>query len=367
VTSIVVLVQDGWEMTAACFASLFAGTDEPFELIVVDNGSTDGTEHRLVDLAARDDRVTVVRNDRNRGFPAGVNQGLALARGERVVLLNNDTLLPEGWLRRLSRALADDPGAGLVGPITNYGSMWQAVPELGELYGPRTLDAFARRWERAHALERRTVPGLVGFCVLIDRTVIDAVGGLDEQFGIGTYEDMDYCVRARLAGFRCVVAVDAFVHHEGSVSLGSAGAEAVRRTVERNASLYRAKWRLSEGTTDFFSDIRMDEFRETSPRLPLTRLEDDHVRVAERTWVQAQRERPDRRATTPEGPEADVVAPAAPRLGGLAARADRLQRVVRLYPLGGARRRIRKVRVPVLDLDGVPPADPERSQADERR
>lgn len=117
--SIVMLSYDNLYFTKLCAETLLAHTDtSDFELIVVDNGSNDGSLEYVWSLAARQPRVRAICNARNRGFAAGTNQGLAIARGDILVLLNNDTIVPPGWLAGLVRHL-DDPGVGMVGPVTN--------------------------------------------------------------------------------------------------------------------------------------------------------------------------------------------------------------------------------------------------------
>jgi O-antigen biosynthesis protein len=104
-TSIVMLTHNQLEYTRQCLESIRRLTDEPYELIVVDNGSTDGT----VDDLRVMDGVRLIVNEVNRGFPAAVNQGIAASRGSQVLLLNNDTVVTTGWLRRLLDALYCDP------------------------------------------------------------------------------------------------------------------------------------------------------------------------------------------------------------------------------------------------------------------
>ena len=125
--------------------------------------------------AAGPTRHPVDRKAENRGFPAAVNQGLDIAKGEQILLLNNDTLLTTGWLRRLLEALHREPDIGLVGPCSNHVSGPQQIPagydDLAE------LDGFA--WERGsrYAGQMIETDRLVGFCLLIRREVVDRIGG----------------------------------------------------------------------------------------------------------------------------------------------------------------------------------------------
>ena len=124
-------------------------------------------------------RGEVIRNQANRGFPAAVNQGIAAAAGDQILLLNNDTIVTTGWLGRMLAALESDPKIGLVGPCSNsVGGEQRVDAHYDSLAG---LDGFA--WERgkAHDGAIEDTHRLIGFCLLIRRAVIDEIGLLDEQ------------------------------------------------------------------------------------------------------------------------------------------------------------------------------------------
>jgi len=234
-TSVVILTHDQLAYTRECVDSILRLTDEPYELVFVDNASADGTAEYLRSVPG----ATVIANPENRGFPAAANQGIAAARGDQVLLLNNDTVVTTGWLRRLLRALHRDPGVGLVGPCSNSVSGPQQV-EAGYDAMPG-LDGFA--WDRgkAHDGVAEETDRLVGFCLLIRRAVVDAVGGLDERFGLGCFEDDDYCLRAVRAGWRAVIARDAFVHHYGGRTFLGSGVD-FAAVLRENGQRFRDKW-----------------------------------------------------------------------------------------------------------------------------
>ncbi len=325
-TSIIVPCCNQRAFTQLCLRALFRHTRPDWELIVVDNGSTDGTGAYLEgvrDAAAVP--VTLIANRENLEFPRAVNQGLREARGEFLVLLNNDAVVTDGWLDQLialasmrmpaavqgaggsgswdaertegadgGEAVGDavphgrrgqapglvssgvvpdvggagsqspfsfappssdgagsqsasssvSPGGGgpvgLVGPMSNYA----APPQLVEDVPYRDLDemhAFAGRWRERHRGQWFTAPKLSGFCLLIRRAVYEAVGGLDERFGIGFFDDDDLAVRARRAGFELAVARDLFVHHFGSRTFVGNGIDA-GRLLEENARRFEEKW-----------------------------------------------------------------------------------------------------------------------------
>ena len=193
-TSIIVVTYNQLDYTRQCVNSIRLLTDEPYELIFVDNASRDATPDYLRSLEKADD-VTLILNDQNCGFPAAVNQGLERATGDNILLLNNDTIVTTGWLRRMLDVLHSSDDVGLVGPVSNSVSGPQQVAvgyrHLNE------LDGFAWDWGRQHRGRQAEIDRLVGFCLLFKREVVERIGTLDERFGIGNFEDDDFCRRAR--------------------------------------------------------------------------------------------------------------------------------------------------------------------------
>ncbi len=234
-TSIVIVTHNLVDYTRACVSSIRHLTDEPYELVFVDNGSTDDTLKYLESLGD----ATVIRNKTNRGFPAAANQGIQASVGEQILLLNNDTVVTTGWLRRLLTCLRSDSRIGLVGPRSNAVSGAQQIPTT---YSDLTLlDGFAWELGRSHDRQCEEADRLVGFCLLVKREVFDKIGRLDEQFGIGNFEDDDFCRRARAAGYRAMIAKDAFVHHVGGATFREAGVD-FERLMRENQERYHAKW-----------------------------------------------------------------------------------------------------------------------------
>jgi len=241
-TSIVIITCNQLEYTRQCVESIRRLTDEPYELIFIDNGSTDGTVPYLEAVPG----AKVIRNSANRGFPAAANQGIAAAVGEQVLLLNNDTVVTTGWLRRMLVALNSDPRIGLVGPCSNFvGSEQQIETSYDSLAG---LDAFAWEWGKANDRRMVETKRLIGFCLLIRRAVIEAVGVMDERFGIGCFEDDDYCLRTIVAGWRAVIAQDAFIQHFGGRTFTGNGLD-VSAILHENQERFREKWGLASPAT----------------------------------------------------------------------------------------------------------------------
>jgi len=349
--SIIVPCWNQLEFTRQCIAALVRHTREPWELVVVNNGSTDGTKDYLTGVQdAAPVPVTVIANATNRGFPAAINQGLQLARGEYLVLLNNDVVVTDAWLDQLialanartdfTAACASPPPSqggekicspsagvppivagllaprglplpssppigeessqggektcsplagvppvvagplalrsqggekigspsagvppvvasremvrrgpdrlastiGLVGPMSNYAAPPQLVEEV-PYRDMEEMQVFARQWRDEHRGQWFHVPKLSGFCLLMKRAVYDAIGGLDERFGIGFFDDDDLAERARRAGFELAVAHDLFVHHFGSRTFVGNGINA-EKLLDENAKRFADKWGL---------------------------------------------------------------------------------------------------------------------------
>jgi GT2 family glycosyltransferase/tetratricopeptide (TPR) repeat protein len=239
--SIIVLAHNQINDTRLCLASIEQHTRPSYELILVDNNSTDGTTDLFRQYAASRARVRVVLNRANLGFAAGNNQGLAIARGENLLLLNNDTVVTAGWLERLLDVLARHPEAGLVGPVSNSVSGPQLIKT--DYSCLPDMPPFAARWSEAHAGETTEAARLVGFCLLLRRAVLEKIGGLDTQYGNGNFEDDDLCIRAGLAGFKMRIAWDCFVHHTGGQTFKGAKMD-YRAGMLRNWELFKAKWAM---------------------------------------------------------------------------------------------------------------------------
>jgi GT2 family glycosyltransferase len=239
-TSIVVVTRDNLVFARLCLESLLAATDGGYEVIAVDNGSTDGTREYLSRLNASGAPVRALLNESNRGFARACNQGLRLARGEVLVLLNDDTVVTPGWLRRLTAHL-DDPEVGMVGPTTNrIGNEAEIDASYRTLY---ELVRFADARAETHAGDVFDIPTLTMFCVAMRRDTYEAVGPLDERFEVGLLEDDDYSLRVRSAGYRLLCADDAFIHHFGETSFGKLvpGGE-YARLLHANRRRFEEKW-----------------------------------------------------------------------------------------------------------------------------
>jgi GT2 family glycosyltransferase len=239
--TIVVVTWKNPELCAACLSAIRRSTPFPaLEVIVVDNGSGDGTLAMLQRRAAADPALTVIANPENRGFARGTNQGLSRAKGDYVVMLNDDTVPAPGWLSRLVAHLEAEPRLGLVCPVTNEIGNRARVP-----VSYRTLaemEAFAAARAREHAGERRETDTIALFCAAGRRDELARLGFVDERYEIGMFEDDDLSLALRRSGKALSIADDAFVHHVGQASFARLSDAEYLAVWEANRRRFEEKW-----------------------------------------------------------------------------------------------------------------------------
>ena len=189
---IIIPVWNQMQLTKECIDSIIRHTSLPYRLIIIDNGSQGQTKEYLEGLT-RDNEilVTLLRNETNLGYIRAVNQGLNSSCGDYVCLLNNDTRVKDGWLEELINVAKNNPKIGIVTARSK-----KKYKNENKQKGSWIEIGFA-----------------TGFCMLIKRVVIQKIGLLDEAYGIGFWEDTDYCQRAKNAGYICALAKSAYVYH----------------------------------------------------------------------------------------------------------------------------------------------------------
>lgn len=222
--SVVIVNHNGKHHLGTCLAGLQAQTGPSFEIILVDNASSDGSVEWVRESFPS---VMVVAVDSNLGFAAGNNRGATEARGSLLAFLNNDTRVEPGWLMALRHGLESGDRIAM----TTSRIVYMHDPTILDSGGDGITRA-GGAFKHGHGgpatayLRRREVFGACGAAFLILRSVFETVGGFDEDFFL-SHEDVDLSYRVRLLGYRCVYIPEAVVRHVGSATLGRTSALSV--------------------------------------------------------------------------------------------------------------------------------------------
>lgn len=244
-TSIVILTLNQFSHTLRCLESIRQHTKEPYELIIVDNDSTDITPLYLM----LQPDVILIKNKENVGFAKGCNQGAALATGDYILYLNNDTIVTPNWLTNMLNALHSSEDIGMVGPLTNFSSGHQQInycssdqqtaltyTDLQGLYN------FAIQHTAKFVGKATEVQKIIGFCMLVKRSLHEEIGWFDERYGLGNYEDDDLCLRTANAGYRMLIAHDTYIHHVGNATISQLENESLSQLMQTNWNEAYNKW-----------------------------------------------------------------------------------------------------------------------------
>jgi GT2 family glycosyltransferase len=212
--SIIIPVWNGINDLPACLEALAVQTHAPLEIIAVDNASTDGSGDWI---AAHHPDAQLIRNAENRGFGGACNTGLAAAKGDLLLLLNQDTIVRPDWLAALVKAMADDGSIGIAGSKGLYPD--GTIQHAGAVVDGRGASEHLgyRQVDSGQFDQLSDVDYVTGASLMIRRSLYEQIGGFDPGFYPAYLEDVDLCYRARAAGRRVVyVPTSVLVHNERS-------------------------------------------------------------------------------------------------------------------------------------------------------
>ncbi|MBN2549206.1 MAG: glycosyltransferase family 2 protein [Anaerolineales bacterium] len=246
--SVCIVTYQARDLLRECLNSLIAQTKRPCEIIVVDNGSSDGTAAML---SQEFPAVRLVQNQANLGYTRPMNQALRLAAGRYLVQLNPDTILQSSTLDDLADFMDAHPEAGICGPrVTNPDGSLQPQCRRGDAR-PLAVIAYFLKLDRLFPKNKRLgqylltyldenqtsrVDAVSGSCMLIRREVVDQIGYLDERF-FAYQEDSDYCLQARRAGWTVYYVAEAELIHYGG--MGGSRVQPYRSIIEWHRSYFR--------------------------------------------------------------------------------------------------------------------------------
>ena len=255
--TIIIPVFNALAYTKTCLENVYKyqGTYD-FEVIIVNNGSTDGTKEWLEQSKKQFTNLNVYNLEKNKGFGPAVNIGIQKSISDYVMILNNDTIPSPNWIEGLILAFEKDSSLGIVSPVTNYVGEGLQVNSDSRNISPDDIEEFANKI--ANRNEIIYEPNrLVFFCAMIRRTVIDLIGLLDESYIRGNFEDDDYCLRARYAGYRLGIAQNSFVYHHGSKTFKENKFNYIENFENNRKKFYLKAGRLSS-FTPMSKDVRKE-------------------------------------------------------------------------------------------------------------
>lgn len=262
---ILIPVYNAYEHLARCIDSVLRNTPGNHSVYLLDDCSPDPRVLPLLrSYGKADARVRVVEAPKNMGFIRNVNRGYAMSRND-VVILNSDTEVTAGWLEKMDRCRRARPDVGMVCPLSNNATIL-SVPVMNEPNAlPEGMDpeGFGRLLAEVSPRACPEIPTGVGFCMLVTRETLDAVGFFDTAYGLGYGEENDLCQRARAAGRKVVCCDDAYVHHYGEASF--TGVDRIDERRAANERLLDRRW--PNYRKDVYAFCCANPFRELQERI----------------------------------------------------------------------------------------------------
>ena len=240
--SVVVLAYGDADLTLACLQSL-VGQGEVYpalDVLIVDNGSAPHELERLRAAAEGHPRVRLIENGDNLGFARGNNVGIEAARGDYVLLLNNDTYVSAGSIAAMVRHLQRHRDIGIIGPLTNnIGNEARIEVAYAEMADMETI---ARDLVTGYRGNWSEIPVAAYFCAMFRKSDLDRIGDLPTVYGRGMFEDDDHCASFRAAGLITALAEDAFVHHHLSASFDALPSQEKQDLFAKNRKIFEDRW-----------------------------------------------------------------------------------------------------------------------------
>lgn len=249
---VIILNYNNLKTIVMCIESLYANTNHPFRLIVVDNQSTDGSAAWLDFARNAYPRMQVVFNDvLDSGFSAGVNVGLKQVKAPYILLLNSDTVIPKRnkqWLTEMIQELKADKQLGIVSPKLlypprNVNDKIDRIQYAGATFNKDIQSFHIGRFKTDDNFnEARLIPTATFACVLIRKSLINLIGGLDEDYKMGTFEDVDFCARTIFNGFKIKYLPSIKLYHYEGATQFTRLQDHFLLQQQLNARLFAIRW-----------------------------------------------------------------------------------------------------------------------------
>jgi len=245
---IIIPIWNQFELTRQCIDHITKNTRYPYRLVLVDNGSDDQTKSYLENFQKNNKDFGLIQNKENLGFVRAVNQGLKISKASYVCVLNNDTMPGEGWLTQLIEFAQRHKDVGLLNPLCK-----------GHEEKKISINEYAKSvaTNKDKFMEMNQCQG---FCMLIKRELIDKIGYLDEQFGLGGFDDTDYSLRSYLAGYKSACVYSSYVYHKEHESFCQMGDR--KKIQSESEKRFFKKWPRHLRVAVFFSVNEMTSDKE---------------------------------------------------------------------------------------------------------
>lgn len=233
--TIIVLCYNNLNYTIQTINSIRDNTNTPYQIIAIDNGSTDGTIKWLIDQPG----ITIIKNSLNLSFSEANNQGIVISNAPYSCLISNDVIVTPNWAEQLKWHLDRDETSAIIGPMTNEVSGIQKIDTV-PYTSIATLYEYAKKRFDDFKHQNTSTHRVVFFCTMFKTEIFRKIGLLDKDFLGGNYEDDDFCIRVLKSGQKNLIATDTFVHHYGSLTLRQ-DPNNYKNILEQNRKIFLAK------------------------------------------------------------------------------------------------------------------------------
>jgi len=228
ICTIAIAVWNQRDVTRRCLESLILKTDYPFKASIIDNGSGEDTKKFLGDFCKDKPNFSIKRFDENIGYLNAANFAFSVLDTPYICLLNNDTILTDGWLSECISVLESGDRIGIVSPTTN-----EIGRKFTEIFNANRLGEYKGRFVE--------VDSCLGSCFIVKKEVAERIGGFDPIYTKGYFEEVDYCFMARREGFISVMALGAYITHLSGVSFRE-NPQALNELWHKNRDILEARW-----------------------------------------------------------------------------------------------------------------------------
>lgn len=253
-------VYNNTALTIDCINRITKYTTIPYEIILIDDYSEENVKKAIRNIK----NLIYIKNTENKGFVASANTGLRKASYPYLLLLNNDTVPSYGWLDNMVGFFENPINVTsrkyILGPMTNSANPWQLLDSDFKNYD--RVDKFCKVYNSHQHPIYKECNWVSGYCMLMHKQILKDVGYLDEGFYLGYYEDVDFCLRAKLQGYRCIISQNSYLHHLESKTFNLTYGEKNRKQLcKQSLEYFKSKW---EETFDIDAYIANDKFDLTS-------------------------------------------------------------------------------------------------------